>query len=59
MKILSPLDYFDDIEKLVQAGADEFFCGLLDEVWYQKYPVISTNRRPAGKGHFRNFEELI
>lgn len=58
MKILSPLDYTDDIEKLVQAGADEFFCGLLDKAWYQKYPVISTNRRPAGKGHFRNFVEI-
>jgi collagenase-like PrtC family protease len=58
MEILSPLDYTDDIEKLVQAGAEEFFCGLLDEEWYKKYPVISTNRRPAGKGHFRNFEEL-
>jgi putative protease len=58
MNILSPLDYTDDIEKLVQAGADEFFCGLLDDAWYQKYPVISTNRRPAGKGHFRTFDEL-
>ena len=58
MKILSPLDYTDDIEKLVEAGAGEFFCGLLDEAWYLKYSVISTNRRPAGKGHFRNFEEL-
>ena len=58
MKILSPLDYTDDIEKLAEAGADEFFCGLLDEAWYAKYPVISANRRPAGKGHFRNFEEL-
>jgi len=58
MKILSPLDYTDDIVKLVEAGAGEFFCGLLDEAWYRKYPVISTNRRPVGKGHFRNFDEL-
>lgn len=58
MRILSPLDHTDDVVKLAEAGADEFFCGLLDEAWYAKYPVISTNRRPAGKGHFRNFEEL-
>jgi putative protease len=58
MKILSPLDYTDDIEKLAKAGADEFFCGLLDEDWYKKYPVISTNRRPAGKGHFKSFDVL-
>ncbi len=58
MKILSPLDYTDDIEKLMEAGAGEFFCGLLDEAWYAKYPVISTNRRPAGKGHFKSFDVL-
>ncbi len=58
MKILSPLDYADDIESLAEAGSDEFFCGLLDEEWYKKYPVISTNRRPSGKGHFRNFDQL-
>ncbi len=58
MKILSPLDYTDDIGKLAEAGADEFFCGLLDEEWYKKYPVISTNRRPAGKGHFGSFDVL-
>ena len=58
MKILSPLDYNDDIEKLAEAGSDEFFCGLLDEEWYKKYPVISTNRRPVGKGHFGSFDVL-
>jgi putative protease len=58
MKILSPLDYTDDIKKLSKAGAVEFFCGLLDDEWCQKYPVISTNRRPAGKGHFISFDSL-
>ena len=58
MKILSPLDSKDEVEELAQAGADEFFCGLLEETWHEKYPVISINRRPAGKGHFRTFEDL-
>ena len=58
MKILSPLDTPEEVEPLIEAGAGEFYCGVLEESWYYPYPVISINRRPAGKGHFRNFEEL-
>ena len=58
MKILSPLDSIEEVDKLAQAGAGEFFCGLLEEEWYEQYPVISINRRPAGKGHFRTFTDL-
>jgi collagenase-like PrtC family protease len=58
MKILSPLDSFEEVEGLARAGAGEFFCGVLEDTWYEKYPVISINRRPAGKGHFRRFEDL-
>ena len=58
MQILSPLDSPEEVETLIEAGAGEFYCGVLEETWYEPYPVISINRRPAGKGHFRNFEEL-
>ncbi len=58
MKILSPLDNIDEVEQLAGAGADEFYCGVLEDEWYAKYPVISINRRPAGKGHFRRFSDL-
>jgi collagenase-like PrtC family protease len=58
MKILSPLDTPEEVGPLIEAGAGEFYCGVLEESWYNPYPVISINRRPAGKGHFRNFEEL-
>jgi collagenase-like PrtC family protease len=58
MKILSPLDSKGEVKELIEAGADEFFCGLLEETWHKKYPVISINRRPAGKGHFRAFADL-
>ncbi len=58
MKILSPLDAIEEVEVLVNSGASEFYCGLLEEQWYNRYPVISINRRPAGKGHFRSFGEL-
>ena len=58
MKIFSPLDKAEEVEPLIEAGANEFYCGLLEESWYAPYPVISINRRPAGKGHFRNFKTL-
>jgi collagenase-like PrtC family protease len=58
MKILSPLDSPAEVEPLIEAGADEFYCGVLEESWYNPYPVISINRRPAGKGHMRTFAEL-
>jgi len=58
MKIFSPLDKVEETELLIESGAEEFYCGVLEESWYNPYPVISINRRPAGKGHFRNFEEL-
>lgn len=58
MKILSPLDGIGEVDSLAKAGAGEFFCGVLEDAWYEKYPVISVNRRPAGKGHFRRFEDL-
>lgn len=58
MKILAPLDSVDEVEELAQAGAEEFYCGLLEEKWHEQYPVISINRRPAGKGHFRTFNDL-
>lgn len=58
MKILSPLDSIEEVEKLAEAGSKEFYCGLLEEQWYKKYPIISINRRPAGKGHFKRFLDL-
>ncbi|MFC1591004.1 peptidase U32 family protein [Thermodesulfobacteriota bacterium] len=58
MKILSPLDSTDEVAQLAEAGAGEFFCGVLEDAWYERYPVISINRRPAGKGHFRKFSDL-
>lgn len=58
MKILSPLDSIDEVEQLAEAGAGEFYCGVLEDGWYAQYPVISINRRPAGKGHFRTFSDL-
>lgn len=56
--IVSPLDSYDDVEKLVTAGADEFYCGILTNDWYHIYAPASIDRRPKGQAHFESFDEL-
>jgi Collagenase and related proteases len=46
MKIVVPLSNIDCYEPLVEAGADEFYCGFLPYEWLKKYKVIlPINRR--------------
>lgn len=46
LKIVSGLGSIDDYIRLVKAGADEFFCGIVPYEWSDKYGVISPlNRR--------------
>ena len=49
----------EEIEKLVQAGADEFFCGIMPQEWVNIYGYqISLNRRENPGYHFTTFEGL-
>ena len=46
MKLLSPLSNVEDYESLVEAGADEFYCGYMPYRWLSKRGVQgSLNRR--------------
>lgn len=46
MKIVAPLTNIDSYEALVEAGADEFFCGIVPFEWLKKYAnIIPLNRR--------------
>lgn len=46
IKVLSPLGSPEEVTPLVEAGADEFYCGVLPEGWRQRYSVAaSLNRR--------------
>jgi putative protease len=58
MKLLSPVDKVDEVEKLIQSGADELYCGLLTSDWHYKYIAGSINRRPGGGANFTTFDEL-
>ncbi|OQA91557.1 MAG: Peptidase family U32 [Elusimicrobia bacterium ADurb.Bin231] len=49
----------EDIEKLVRAGADEFFCGILTDDWAKTYGyALSINKRFDPGTQFATFENL-
>jgi len=65
VKIISPLSTIDEIEPLIQAGAGEFYCGVLPADWRENYSVAaSLNRRQEDtpvyntSPHFTSFDEL-
>lgn len=46
MKIVAPLSHIDHYAPLVEAGADEFYCGFITNEWLRRYGVIQPlNRR--------------
>lgn len=58
IKILAPVDKVEEVEKIIEAGADELYCGVLSKDWIQKYTLASLNRRPAPACNLKSFEEL-
>lgn len=65
LKILSPLSRAEEVESLVQAGAEEFYCGVLPTDWRDRYTVAaSLNRRQEDNPvictspHMKSFEEF-
>jgi U32 family peptidase len=65
LKILSPLSRIDEVEPLIDAGADEFYCGVLPAEWREKYTVAAClNRRQEDNAfintspHMSSFADL-
>lgn len=59
MNILSPLDNATEVKVLAEAGADNFYCGIISDEWNKKYTAVaSPNRREWTKNSFNGFEEL-
>lgn len=58
MKVLSPVDKVDEVEELIEAGADELYCGVLSQEWWQRYTIAAINRRIAKVCNFKSFDEL-
>lgn len=62
MKILAPLRHSDEVVPLLEAGADEFFCGVTPPGWELHFPKTWANRRApqsAGVAGLADFERII
>lgn len=61
MNILAPLRHSDEVAPLLEAGADEFFCGLTPTGWESRFGLSWANRRPqsAGVPDLDDFERII
>lgn len=59
MKILSPINKPSEVAPLADAGADEFYAGVLDTAWRRNYGNVgSPNRREWSVSNLCTFEEL-
>lgn len=62
MKILAPLKNSQEVLPLLEAGADEFFCGLTPPSWEKRYGGAWANRRAplsAGIPDIDDFERVV
>ena len=48
MKITAPLSRLEEIEPLVAAGADEFYCSVVPTDWQQQFGSSAVSRRLFG-----------
>ncbi|MEM1562441.1 MAG: U32 family peptidase [Candidatus Bathyarchaeia archaeon] len=59
IRILAPVDRVDEVDKLIDAGADEIYCGLVPSEWLHKYTaIVALTRRPAPSANLKSFKEL-
>ncbi|MBS7647418.1 MAG: U32 family peptidase [Candidatus Bathyarchaeia archaeon] len=58
LKILAPVDKVEEVTQIIEAGADELYCGLLSREFLKKYTIAAINRRPSPACNFKSFEEL-
>ncbi len=58
MKIIAPVDHSGEVRSLVEAGADELFCGLTWERWIGEYTIAAVSRRSARIASVKSLEDL-
>jgi putative protease len=58
MKILSPLRDASEVGPLLEAGADEFYCGLAPPGWKEKFGSAWSNRRHPDSAGVLNEQAL-
>lgn len=58
MKVLAPLRHSDEVAPLVEAGAQEFYCGLAPPGWQQEFGSAWANRRSARSAGVADLDDL-
>lgn len=59
MKILAPTNNPKEAERIIEAGADELYCGVLPEDWKGEYTnAASCNRREWKTANLSSFDQL-
>ena len=58
MKILAPISNITEVEKLAEAGADEFYCGLHSKEWQNRYQLFNLNARSMAYANFKDLNDL-
>ncbi len=56
MKIVAPISSPDEVVPLAEAGADEFYCGIVPREWSERFNNSGVNRRIFG--NLSTFEQL-
>jgi len=62
MRILAPLRHSSEVASLLEAGADEFFCGLTPPGWTARFGSAWANRRApqsAGVPDLADFVRIV
>ena len=59
MKILAPANSEKEVKRIIDAGADEIYCGVIPREWMTEYTnVASCNRREWQTANLSSFGEL-
>lgn len=59
MEICTGIKNKESLKSYIDAGATEFYCGLIDHSWLDHYDyIVPLNRRPWPEANFQSFVEL-
>ena len=59
MKILAPIRSADELEMLVESGAEELYCGIVPREWTERYTgAVWLNRRSPNGSGLETYDDL-
>ena len=59
MKILAPFSSKEEVSPMIDAGADELYCGIIPPRWHKRYSALEIlSRRGGFESNFSSFADL-